>query len=78
MMLVKFKLERRMFIYLYCDWYEVKKKKRKKKNMKWKRNIRKRKNRKIKRKALKKKNKKSRNNVMLISEVCWCEICDEE
>ena len=57
LMLVEFKLGREMFIYLYCGWYEVKRKERLEKERK-------------KRKALKKKNKKSRNNVMLISEVC--------
>ena len=29
------------------------------------------------RKALKKKKQKSWNNVVLISDVCWCETCDE-
>ena len=62
LMLVEFKLGRGMFMYLYCRWYEVKKKKCEKERLEKERK---------KRKVLKKKNKKSMNNIVLISEVFW-------
>ena len=48
-------------MYLYCGWYEVKRKE--KENVK--------KKEKKREKTLKKKNKKSMNNIVLISEVFW-------
>ena len=75
MMMVEFKLGRKMIVYLLVDCYEVeKKKKRKEKNVK-KEKIEK------ERKKLKNLSKRITKRVLiivLISDVCWFEIWNEE
>ena len=76
MMMVEFKLGRWMLMWLCCDCYEIEKEKKKKRRKKWNRKDRKRK-RKIEKALKKEKQKRVWNNVVLISDVCWCETCDK-